>query len=217
MTLSAADVKYELENLRPNLFLEETEDSWEKIGKSIASINKLCENGGYDANASELVTALRSAHRPIVSAMNSERTRLSLIPLELFNTLVSVMGGEFEQLLPLYMQPLLTLCARTNKVVLNRARACIFAIIECSQSASLLTYFLQNIKEKSNTLKVVASEGTLACLNSCNPPDLEKESRAVEIEAIIRATARDAHADVRKISRKLFESYKILLPSRVAK
>lgn len=217
MSLSAADVKYELENLRPNLFLDETEDTWEKIGKSITSLIKLCENGGYDANPTELVAALRAAHRPIISAMNSERTRLSLIPLEFFSTLAPVMGGEFEQLLPLFMQPLLTLCTRTNKVVLNRSRACIFSIIESSQSASLLTYFLQNIKDKSNTLKTVASEGTLACLNSCNPPDLEREPRAIEIEAIIRATARDAHADVRKVSRKLFESYKILLPSRVAK
>ena len=217
MSLSAADVKYELESLRPNLFLDETEDTWEKIGKSITSFIKLCERGGYDANPSEFVTVLRASNRPIVSAMNSERTRLSLNALEFIGALASAMGGELEQLLPLFMQPLLALCTRTNKVVLNRSRACIFAIIESSQSASLLTYFLQNIKDKSNTLKVVASEGTLACLNSCNPPDLEKESRAIEIEAIIRCTARDAHADVRKVSRKLFESYKILLPSRVSK
>ncbi len=217
MSLSATDVKYELENLRPNLFLDETEDTWEKIGKSITSFIKLCENGGYDANPSEVVAVLRAANRPIVSAINSERTRLSLNALEFISALASAMGGEFEQLLPLFMQPLLTLCTRTNKVVLSRSRACIFTIIESSQSASLLTYFLQNIKDKSNTLKVVASEGTLACLNSCNPPDLEKESRAIEIEAMIRSTARDAHADVRKVSRKLFESYKILLPSRVSK
>ncbi|KAF8173435.1 hypothetical protein BJ912DRAFT_1024868 [Pholiota molesta] len=149
--------------------------------------------------------------------MNSERTRLCLIPLELLSTLASVMGGEFEQLLPLFMQPLLTICARTNKVIINRARACIFSIIEYTQSAVLLTYFLQNIKDKSATLKVVAVEGTLACLNSCNPPDIEKEPRALEIEAIIRASARDANADVRKISRKMFESYRILFPSRVLK
>ena len=217
MTLPTADVTYELQNLRTNLFLDETEDSWEKIGKAISKIKEICDSGGYDASPSEIVASIRSAHRPIISAMNSERTRLSVIPLELFTSLASVMGTEFEQLFPLFMQPLLMLCTRTNKVVLNRARTCIFSIVEGCQSAALLTYFLQNIKDKSNTLKVVASEGTLACLNSCNPPDLEKESRALEIEAIIRATARDANADVRKISRKLFESYQILLPSRVSK
>ncbi|KAF8967036.1 clasp N terminal-domain-containing protein [Flammula alnicola] len=213
--LSAADVKHEIDDLRPNLFLEETEDSWEKIAKAITSLIKICENGGYDVNPSEMVTALRASHRPIISAMNSERTRLCLIPLELLRALATAMGGEFEQLLPVFMPPLLALCGRTNKVVINGARKSIFTIIESTQLASVLPYFLQNIKDKSASLKLVIAEGTLACLNSCNPPDLEKESRAAEIEAIIRATARDANADVRKVSRKIFESYKILLPSRV--
>jgi hypothetical protein len=52
-------------------------------------------------------------------------------------------------------------------------------------------------------------------MNCFNPPDLEKETRARDIETIIRIAARDAHADVRKVSRKLFEAYKLLLPSRV--
>jgi len=149
--------------------------------------------------------------------MNSERTRLCLIPLELLGTVSTAMGGEFEQLLPMFMPPLLALCGRTSKIVINRARASIFTIVENTQLASLLSYFLQNVKDKSASLKLVVADGTLACLNSCNPPDIEKDARAVEVEAIIRATAHDANADVRKVGRKIFESYKILLPSRVQK
>jgi hypothetical protein len=52
-------------------------------------------------------------------------------------------------------------------------------------------------------------------MNCFNPPDLEKEGRAQDIESAIRLAARDASADVRKISRKVFEAYKVLLPSRV--
>jgi hypothetical protein len=52
-------------------------------------------------------------------------------------------------------------------------------------------------------------------MNCFNPPDLEKENRALEIEAAIRLSARDANADVRKVSRKIFEAYKELLPDRV--
>jgi hypothetical protein len=37
------------------------------------------------------------------------------------------------------------------------------------------------------------------------------------VEDVIRATARDASADVRKLSRKVFEAYKALLPERVDK
>lgn len=214
-TLTAADVKYDLENLRQNLFLEETEDTWEKIAKSITSLIKIYEKGGYEAAPSELVSALRTSHRPIISAMNSERTRLCLIPLELLSTVAAAMGGEFEQLLPMFMPPLLALCGRTSKIVINRARASIFTIVENTQRASILSYLLQNVKDKSASLKLVVADSTLACLNSCNPPDIEKDARALEVEAIIRATAHDANADVRKVGRKIFESYKILLPSRV--
>lgn len=160
---------------------------------------------------------IKAAHRPITSAMNSERTRLCLIPMDLMVSLGSSMGMDFDQVMPLFIPPLLTNCARTNKIVINRAKGSILSIIEVTQLASVLTYFLQNIKDKSSAMKIAISEGTLACLNSCNPPDLEKEARALEIEGIIRITARDANADVRKLSRKIFESYMILLPSRVQK
>ena len=55
----------------------------------------------------------------------------------------------------------------------------------------------------------------MACLNCYNPPDLEVPARAEDVEAVIKATARDSSADVRKSSRKVFEAYKILLPTRV--
>jgi hypothetical protein len=147
--------------------------------------------------------------------MNSERTRLCGAAIDLLASAAAGLGREFEQLLTLFMPPLLALCGRTNKVVINRARICITTIIESTQLASVLPYFLQNIKDKSASLRLIVAEGTLACLNSCNPPDLERESRARDVESIIRGTARDANADVRKLSRKIFECYKILFPGRV--
>ncbi|KAH9480265.1 Protein stu-1 [Psilocybe cubensis] len=209
------DVKYELENIRPNLFLQETEDTWEKIAKALTSLIKLCDTGAYDTHPSDIVSMVRAAHRPIISAMNSERTRLCMVPMDLMVSLGGAMGMEFDQIMPLFIPTLLTNCARTNKVIVNRAKSTILSVIEVTQLAAILTHFYHNIKDKSSSMKIAISEGTLACLNSCNPPDLEKEARAVEIEGIIRITARDANADVRKNSRKIFESYTILLPARV--
>ncbi|CAA7265510.1 unnamed protein product [Cyclocybe aegerita] len=213
--LTPTDVKHELEKLHHDLFLEETEDNWEKTARSMNAFSKICTDGGYEVAGLEVVNAFRGAHRPIIGAMNSERTRLSGCALDLVNSVATAVGKDFEQLLSIFMPPLLALCGRTNKVVTNRARSVIFNVIEVAQLASVLSYFLRDIKDKSTSLRQVIAEGTLAVLNSCNPPDLEKEARAKEIEAIIRGTARDANADVRKVSRKIFESYKILLPSRV--
>lgn len=163
------------------------------------------------------MSTVRSYHRQITSAMNSERTRLSLTAMDFISALATAMGRAFDQVMPLFLPPLLGLCARTNKVIIKSARGAIFTIIETTQLANVLTYLQQLVKDKSSSLKLVITEGALACLNSCNPPDLEKEARALEVEDIIRTTARDANADVRKVSRKIFDSYKILMPSRLSK
>ena len=79
----------------------------------------------------------------------------------------------------------------------------------------IIHYAAESVKDKSVSLRLAAAETLMLCMKSFNPPDLEKESRAREIEAVIRSTAVDASADVRKVSKKIFEAYKILLPNRL--
>lgn len=174
----------------------------------------MCQNGACDW-PEEFIPALRVLSRPLISAMNSERTRLSGVAIDLIGLVASGLGSTFEPLLKIFFPVLLALSGRTNKVIITRARACIIVIIETTQLPSILPYFLQSVKDKSTSLRLTATEGTLTCMNCFNPPDLEKDTRAREIEAIIRATARDANADIRKVSRKIFEAYKLLLPGRV--
>jgi hypothetical protein len=162
-----------------------------------------------------MIAIMRAVSRPLNSAMNSERTRLSGVAIDLLGVLASELGAAFDPLLPLFLPTLLSLCARTNKVFVARARTAILTIIESSQLSSILPYLLPPLKDKSVSLRLTAVEGVLACMNCFNPPDLEKEGRAQEIETVIRFSARDASADVRKVGRKIFEAYKVLLPSRV--
>jgi hypothetical protein len=199
---------------KPTLFLPETEDSWETICHGISSLSAICRNGAFEF-AIDLIPIIQSISRPLTNAMYSERTRLSGAATQLVSVLASELGSGFDPLVPIFLPALLTLCSRTNKVVVTRSRTCIFTLIEATQLPSILSYFLPSIKEKSVSLRLVAAEGTLMCMNCFNPPDLEKETRAREIEVIIRATARDAHADVRKVGKKLFEAYKLILPSRI--
>ncbi|KAI0633597.1 clasp N-terminal domain-containing protein, partial [Trametes polyzona] len=164
---------------------------------------------------SDLVAALRASSRPINSALNSERTRLSGTATDFISTAVSALGRFFESLLPQYFPTLLTLCTRANKVFVARAKTCIHAVIEHTQSPVILHYLVESVKDKSVSLRLASAEAVLLCLNSFNPPDLEKEARAKDIENIIRVSAVDANADVRKVARKIFDAYKILLPGRV--
>lgn len=212
--LSSTDLKQQVDARKSTLFLPETEDSWETIAHAISSLCAICRNGAFDFTA-DLLLIIRSISRPLTNAMNSERTRLSGVAIDLVSVLASGLGAGFDPLLPIFFPVLLALCGRTNKVVIARARTCIFTIVEATQLPSILPYFLLSIKEKSASLRLIAAEGTLICMNCFNPPDLEKEARARDIEAIIRTTARDAHADVRKVGKKLFGAYKLLFPNRV--
>jgi hypothetical protein len=202
--------------VQPSLSLSETEETWDAIEKAIATLTDSCRTGACDY-PDELVAAVKPFARNISDAMKSERTRLSGAAIDFVLVLAEGVGTSFEPLVAPFVSTLLVLCGRTNKVVLNRARACVISIVENTRLPSILPHFLHYVKDKSASLRLIAAEGSLACMNCLNPPDLEKEPRAKDIESLIRSTARDANADVRKVSRKLFEAYQILLPDRVQK
>lgn len=211
---SPAALKAELDRIRKKVSLPESEDSWDVIADGFSSLITLCHNGGCD-HASDMVSAIRSLSRPLNSAMNSERTRLSGTAVDLVSALAVGLGSSFEPLVSLFVPTLLGLCGRTNKVFTSRAKSCILTIIEHTQLPSILHYLVDMAAQKSALHRLAAAEAVLACLNSLNPPDLEKETRARLVEDFIRVTARDASPDVRKASKRIFAAYKTLMPARV--
>ncbi|KAL0071039.1 hypothetical protein AAF712_001597 [Marasmius tenuissimus] len=209
----ASPFSQQLATLRPKITLPETEESWDNIARSVSSLTVLIRDGMPD----EIIDALREFSRNITNALRSERTRLCGPAMELISAVSSELGMSFEPLLPIYFPVLLNLCARTNKVIGNRARATVFSVIENTQLPAVIPYLFQNIKDKSTTLRLVAAESTITCLTGFDPAELQKESRSQDIEAIIKATSRDANADVRKAGKRAFNAYKVILPNRVEK
>jgi hypothetical protein len=204
----------ELECTRASLSLTESEETWDTIGNALLRIISLSKGGACDF-PTILTSSIRSMYRAITSAAASERSRLSATALECMAALAVGLGPSFDPLVPLFIPTLLSLCSRPNKVFISRAKATIQAIIDQTQLISLLPYFVGALRDKSVTLRLIAIESLLACVQSFNPPDLEKDSRARDVENAIRLTATDASADVRRVSRQVFDAYKILLPARV--
>ncbi|KAF8170170.1 hypothetical protein K438DRAFT_1854153 [Mycena galopus ATCC 62051] len=167
------------ESIYAHIFLPETEESWDTIARSITNLTASCG----DTEPAELLATMRSISRPLITAMNSERGRLSGVAIDLVAVVASCLGVAFEPLLPHFFPVLLTLSSRTSKVTAARARTCILTIIDVTHLPSILSYLLHDVTDKN--------------------------------EAIIRKTARDANADIRKVSRKVFEAYQQLLPSRI--
>ena len=58
-------------------------------------------------------------------------------------------------------------------------------------------------------------EALLTYLGCLNRSEFRIRSYVDDIELIIRVASRDASADVRKTSKKVFEVYKTLSPSRI--
>ncbi|KAF5326478.1 hypothetical protein D9611_000210 [Ephemerocybe angulata] len=211
-----AQLDFVADKHREDILKPETEDSWERIAKGFVALKACCQDGQF-SSTSEVVQTMRTFNTAINHAMLSERTRLSSAALDLVDTVASACEADFEALLPQFMPTLMILTGRTNKVVINRTKACILNIIDHTHSASLLPHFLNHLQEKSASMRLISAQCALAYLKCCNPPDIERESRAAEVESIIRKTAKDANADVRKVSREIFGAYRILLPARVDK
>jgi hypothetical protein len=207
-------LREELERARASLSLVETDATWDAIGNALLRIIALLKGGACDFPKT-LTSSVRSMYRSITSAAASERSRLSSSAVECIATLATGLGPSFDPLVPLFIPTLLSICSRPNKVFISRAKATIQTIIDQTQLISLLPYFVGALREKSVTLRLIAIESLLACVQCFNPPDLERDARARDVENAIRLTATDASADVRKVSRHVFDAYKILLPARV--
>ena len=207
-------MREELELVRASLSLVEADDTWDTIGNALLRIIALSKGGACDFPKT-LTSSIRSMYRSITSAAASERSRLSSTAVECIAALAMGLGPSFEPLVPLFIPTLLSICSRPNKVFISRAKATIQTIIDQTQLISLLPYFAGALSEKSVTLRLIAIESLLACVQCFNPPDLERDARARDVENAIRLTATDASADVRKVSRHVFDAFKILLPARV--
>ncbi|THH29280.1 hypothetical protein EUX98_g4908 [Antrodiella citrinella] len=211
---SLRTLECELDSIRDKLAIPESEDTWDTLAKSVTRFTTLIQNGAANF-PNEVATGLRSIARPLNSAILSERSRLSGAGIDLLKAAAEWIGKAFDGLIPLYLPTLLTLCSRSNKVFISRAKACVINIIEATQAPIILSYLAEASKDKSLSLRLSAAEGCLACLNSFNPPDLEKEVRGRDVETLIKSTATDPSADIRKVGKRIFEAYKILLPHRV--
>lgn len=211
---SESTLREELEQTRVSLSLAETEETWDTISNALLRMIALSKGGACDFPTT-LTSSIRSMYRAITSAAASERSRLSATALECIASLAVGLGPSFDPLVPLFIPTLLSLCSRPNKIFISRAKATIQTIIDQTQLISLLPFFVGALRDKSVTLRLIAIETLLACVQCFNPPDLEKDSRARDVENAIRLTATDASADVRRVSRQVFDAYKILLPARV--
>jgi hypothetical protein len=196
------------------LALTESEDTWGDIAAALETLKQVVQNRAADI-PQEVAAFLRSQSQAINSAVLSERSRLSGSAVDLLATSATELAGSFEPLIPLFIPTLLNLSSRPNKVFVTRARVCLVAMASSMQSSAMLSFLVHNLKDKSTSLRLTLAQTALTYLKCANPPDLQKESVAKQVETLIKITAIDANAEIRKYGRELFDAYRILLPERI--
>jgi hypothetical protein len=147
--------------------------------------------------------------------MNSERTRLANIAVDLLTVIAPPLGNEFEPLISIFVPTLIRLLGRTNKVFVSRAKAGLQAIISNCPHPRILIELRVMVTDKSAPLRVIVVGAVLQCLSEWDWSMPAFASKVGEVESVIRATGTDSNVDARKTARQVFDLYKQMFPDRV--
>lgn len=147
--------------------------------------------------------------------MNSERTRLANVAVDLFTVIAPPLGNKLEPLISIFIPTLIKLLGRTNKVFVSRAKAGLQAIISNCPHPRILIELRVMITDKSAPLRVIVAGAVLQCLSEWDWSMPSFAAKVGEIETVVRAVGTDSNVDARKIARQIFDLYKQMFPDRV--
>ncbi|KAJ9478702.1 CLASP_N domain-containing protein [Pseudozyma hubeiensis] len=208
---SLSDLHSHFDELYPDLLAAETEHTWQKIERALLHIQAITRGGA--TKYPEFISLLKDAADPINNALLSERTKLSGTAGDLLNSIAPRMAERFEPLVGMFVPTLLLICARTNKIAVKRAEKSLHFIVRHCRAPGVVGYLKEAVRDKSQGLRAVAV-GTLVLVLECT--EKERLARRVgDIEGCIKSGATDSHAEVRQLTKRLFELYVSVWPERV--
>ena len=145
----------------------------------------------------------------------TERTKLSGTATELIEEMAKALGLRFDALSEIFVPSIIKLCMRTKKTSLVRAQKCMNTIIRKCHLPNLISKFKEALQHQSKALRNCAAEWIRISLEANEIGDLN--NYIADIEWAIRQCASDSSADVRTISKQIFEIYKSKFDLRLDK
>ncbi len=146
--------------------------------------------------------------------MLSDRGRLSGVAIELLQTLAPRLAGSFQTLVSLYLEPLIKLLGRPNKVFLKRAEKCLITVISHCQLPSILPELKRGLYDDAATCRRGCASG-LERVSREWSKELIGERGAVVLEEALRKMATDKDPEVRQISKRVWARFSEGWPERV--
>jgi hypothetical protein len=146
--------------------------------------------------------------------MLSERSKLSGTGCEVVEELAINLKGDFDKLSDQLVPPLLKLCARTNKVMVQRASKTLNQIIVSCAHLKFVHKFADAMANQSKSLRVIVAGALKLLLENTHAHTITMELVA-EIEKVIRLGLTDAEPAARERSRASYHLYCEYFPDRV--
>ncbi|CAG8463670.1 11833_t:CDS:10 [Funneliformis caledonium] len=201
--------KYFFENLRINL----SSLALSKIGNNAALIAgegklKVESASQLDYEIKQMVERFQEKETEHTwSGFDAALTRLIAITRgKLIEEMAKTLGFKFDALSEIFVPSIIKLCMRTKKTTLIRAQKCVKTIIRECRLPNLIPKFKEALQNQSKTLRNCAAEWIQISLEANEVGDLN--NYIADIEWSIRQCASDPSADVRAISKQIFEIYK---------
>ncbi|KAJ1548422.1 hypothetical protein HK405_003262, partial [Cladochytrium tenue] len=157
---------------------------------------------------------LRGIKAPLISALSSERSRLSRTAMQVLEESAAALGPAFGSLAVEFFPALAKLCGRANRVFVVSATRSMKAIIRDSGIPTVLPVLAGAFQSTSKTQR----SGVVECLAALlerhegDPGDLALEP----LEAVLREALKDSAGEVRAHAMSTLELFGRVFPDRLS-
>ncbi|KAI9304957.1 clasp N terminal-domain-containing protein [Cunninghamella echinulata] len=219
---SKDEMDREMKRIQVLFSKKESEDNWQQFDQALNNIKQWATNDKIHRYPG-FVDHIKLLHKPIISSLTSERTRLATTAHDLLKELSKAMQRKYELIHDLFAPTLIKLFARTNKVHMKNALTCYKSIIEHSKIPRNTKKLCMVLRSNNNNNKETNNKSVRYCVTECLNTIIQVNATADlikyvdDIENAIKSTAMDPAPDVRSSIRMCYKLYCEKIPDHATR
>ncbi|CAO3645159.1 unnamed protein product [Cunninghamella echinulata] len=219
---SKDEMDKEMKRIQVLFSKKESEDNWQQFDQALTNIKQWATNDKIHRYPG-FVDHIKLLHKPIISSLTSERTRLATTANDLLKELSKAMQRKYELIHDLFAPTLIKLFARTNKVHMKNALICYKSIIEHSKIPRNTKKLCMVLRNNNNNNKETNNKSVRYCVTECLNTIIQVNATADlikfvdDIENAIKSTAMDPAPDVRSSIRMCYKLYCEKIPDHATR
>ena len=149
--------------------------------------------------------------------MLSDRGRLSGTAIDLVQTFSKRLGDNFQPLIPVYLDTLIKLSGRPNKVVLKRAEQCLATIIQSCHHPAILFELRRGLTDEAATCRRGCAIAYERALCEWTEKSVWTEKSLNCFGEALKRMAKDKDVEVRATSKRIWARFQLTFPERIEK